>query len=63
MIITDPAFDTQAVLTFIQSIGLGFTILLTIGTPMPDGDDWQFVIDRVIAAALPTKPATTQESQ
>jgi AcrR family transcriptional regulator len=51
----DPAFDTQAVLTFIQSIGLGFTILRTIGTQMPERDAWQIVIDRVIASALPSR--------
>lgn len=49
----DAALDTHAVLTFIQAIGLGFTIFRTVGTPMPDRDAWQVVIDRVIAAALP----------
>lgn len=49
----DPALDTSAVLTFIQSISLGFTVLRTIGTQMPDNAAWQDVIDRVIAAALP----------
>ncbi|MFV2039337.1 MAG: TetR family transcriptional regulator C-terminal domain-containing protein [Acidimicrobiales bacterium] len=49
----DPALDTPAVLTFIQAIGLGFTIFRTNQTPMPHPDDWQVVIDRVISAALP----------
>jgi len=49
----DEGLDTHAVLTFIQSIGLGFTIFHTINTPMPDPDAWQVVIDRVIASALP----------
>ena len=52
----DPALDTEAVLTFIQAIGLGFMMFRTMGTPMPDADAWQVWIDRVIQAALP--PAT-----
>lgn len=54
----DPALDTHAVLTFIQAIGLGFTIFRTVGTPMPDRDAWLVVIDRVIAAALPPTTPT-----
>ena len=54
----DPALDSDAVLTFVQSIGLGFVLFRTIGTPMPDPDAWQVVIDRVISAARPvTDPA------
>ena len=49
----DPALDTEAVLTFIQAIGLGFTMFRTMGTPMPDPDAWQVWIDRVIGAAMP----------
>ena len=49
----DPALDTEAVLTFIQAIGLGFMMFRTMGTPMPDADAWQVWIDRVIQAALP----------
>ena len=49
----DPALDARAVLTFNQALGLGFTIFRTIGSPMPDPEAWQVVIDRVIAAALP----------
>lgn len=55
----DGDLDTHAVLTFIQAIGLGFTIFRTIGTPMPDPGAWQVVIDRVIAAALPPQEAST----
>lgn len=49
----DPALDTEAVLTFIQAIGLGFMMFRTMGTPMPDAEAWQIWIDRVIQAALP----------
>lgn len=49
----DAALDTRAVLAFIQAIGLGFTIFRTLGTPLPDRDGWQEVIDRVIEAAMP----------
>lgn len=53
----DADLDGDAVVTFIQSIGLGFVLFRTIGTPMPDADAWQVVIDRVITAA---RPATTR---
>ncbi|MEM7286919.1 MAG: helix-turn-helix domain-containing protein [Actinomycetota bacterium] len=49
----DPALDTEAVLTFIQALGLGFVMFRTMGTPMPDAEAWQVWIDRVISAALP----------
>lgn len=49
----DPALDTHAIITFIQAIGLGFMVFHTNRTPMPDRDEWQIVIDRVITAALP----------
>jgi AcrR family transcriptional regulator len=54
----DPELDSDAVVTFIQSIGLGFVLFRTIGTPMPDADAWQVVIDRVITAARPAPPQT-----
>lgn len=49
----DPALDVDAVVTFIQSIGLGFVFFRTIGTPMPEPSDWQMIVDRLITAALP----------
>lgn len=49
----DPALDADAVVTFIQAVGLGFTFFRTVGTPMPDPDEWQIFIDRLIASALP----------
>ncbi len=49
----DADLDTVAVLTFVQAIGLGFTVFHTLGTPMPDPEAWQVVIDRLIAAAMP----------
>ncbi|MGI9642724.1 MAG: TetR/AcrR family transcriptional regulator [Acidimicrobiia bacterium] len=49
----DPDLDVTAVVTFVQSIGLGFVFFRTLSMPMPDPDSWQTVIDRVIAAALP----------
>jgi TetR/AcrR family transcriptional repressor of uid operon len=49
----DPALDVVAVVTFIQSIGLGFVFFRTIGTPMPEPSDWQMIVDRLITAALP----------
>ena len=57
----DPMLDTQAVLTFIQSIGLGFTVLRTLQTPKPGHDDWSQVIERVLAAARPA-PSTMGEN-
>jgi AcrR family transcriptional regulator len=58
----DSDLDSDAVVTFIQSIGLGFVLFRTIGTPMPDADAWQVVIDRVITAARPA-PFQTAPSQ
>jgi AcrR family transcriptional regulator len=58
----DPDLDSDAVVTFIQSIGLGFVLFRTIGTPMPDADAWQVVIDRVITAARPGPPQTAPAS-
>lgn len=55
----DPELDTHAVLTFIQAIGLGFTIFGALGTPMPERDAWQVVIDRVITAARPIPTGDT----
>ena len=55
----DPALDTSTVVTFIQSIGLGFSILRTLQFPMPDADEWHTVIDRVVAAALPIPSTPT----
>lgn len=52
----DPQLDVLAVVTFVQSVGLGFVFFRTISMPMPDPDHWQTVIDRVIAAALPAEP-------
>jgi AcrR family transcriptional regulator len=49
----DPVLDVEAVVTFIQSIGLGFIFFRTIGTPMPGAEEWQVLIDRLISAALP----------
>jgi TetR/AcrR family transcriptional repressor of uid operon len=57
----DPALDSVAVLTLIQSIGLGFVVFRTIGTPMPAADAWQDVIDRIIAAALPPTAGTRED--
>lgn len=54
----DADLDGDAVVTFIQSIGLGFVLFRTIGTPMPDAEAWQVVIDRVIAAARPATNPT-----
>ena len=50
----DQTIDTAAIVTFIQAISLGFTIFRTLNTPMPDPDEWQIVINTVIASALPT---------
>lgn len=58
----DPDLDGDAVLTFVQSIGLGFVLFRTIGTPMPDGEAWQVVIDRVISAARPRQIPTAAVS-
>ena len=50
----DQTIDTTAIVTFIQAVSLGFTIFRSLNTSMPDSDEWQVVIDRVISSALPT---------
>lgn len=50
----DRTIDTTAIVTFIQAVSLGFTIFRSLNTPMPDSDEWQVVVDRVISSALPT---------
>jgi len=52
--IIDQTIDTTAIVTFIQAVSLGFTIFRSLNTSMPDSDEWQVVIDRVISSALPT---------
>lgn len=49
----DPDLQTDAVVAFCQSIGLGFVLLRTMELPMPEAQAWQTVIDRVVTAAAP----------
>jgi TetR/AcrR family transcriptional regulator, repressor for uid operon len=49
----DPGLETEAVVTFCQSIGLGFVLMRTMGMTMPEAPAWQTVIDRVVTAAAP----------
>ena len=51
----DDSIDTAAIVTFAQAISLGFTIFRTLDAPMPEPNEWQVVIDRVISSAVPTQ--------
>ncbi|MDG2301646.1 MAG: helix-turn-helix domain containing protein [Acidimicrobiales bacterium] len=50
----DDSIDTKAIVTLALAINLGFTILRTMNTPMPESHEWQVVIDRIISSAVPT---------
>ena len=49
----DPQLDTAAVVRFCHAIGLGMFLSRAMGMPMPERDEWQLVIDRVIESAAP----------
>jgi len=51
----DDSIDTAAIVTFALAISLGFAIFRTLDAPMPEANEWQVVIDRVISSALPTQ--------
>lgn len=54
----DPNLDTDAVVRFCHSIGLGMFLSRALGLPMPDPSHWRSVIDRVISSAAPAPDLT-----
>jgi AcrR family transcriptional regulator len=57
----DPGIDTHAALTFIQALGVGFTILRLLEVPMPGHPEWRRVIETVLDGVAPTDPAVDGE--
>ncbi len=55
----DEALDTDAVVRFCHSVGLGMFLSRSLGLPMPDPQNWQLVIDRVIASAMPAESSAS----
>ncbi len=53
----EEALDTHAVLTFIQALGVGFTVLRMLDAPMPAADDWREVIRTVLTSVSPATEA------
>ena len=51
--VIDPELSTDAVVALCQAISLGFTMFRAADRPLPDADEWNTVVQRLIAAALP----------
>jgi AcrR family transcriptional regulator len=51
--VIDPALSTDAVVALCHAISLGFTMFRAVDRPLPDPADWNTLIQRLIAAALP----------
>ncbi|RMH78855.1 MAG: TetR/AcrR family transcriptional regulator, partial [Actinomyces sp.] len=49
----DPALSTEAIVTLCHAIGLGFVLLRSLDRPLPGADEWNTLVGRLIAAALP----------
>lgn len=54
--IVDPSLSTRAILALCQAISFGFVVMGAIEKPTADADEWNTVIHRLIAAALPPTP-------
>ncbi len=46
----DAEMDTEALVTFCHAVGLGFLLLEVVESPLPDPDDWEQLIGRLLAA-------------
>ena len=59
--VIDPCLSTDAVVALCHAISLGFTMFRAVDRPPPDAAEWNALIERLIAAALPgpgTRPPT-----
>ena len=52
----DPALSTDAVVALCHAISIGFAMFGSIDRELPAADEWNAVIERLIAAALPHSP-------
>jgi TetR/AcrR family transcriptional repressor of uid operon len=53
----DEALDTAALVTFCHAVGLGFLLLEVLDAPLPAGDDWEALIERLVSAVGSPAPA------
>lgn len=51
--VIDPALSTDAVVALCHAISLGFTMFRAVDRPLPDAAEWNALVQRLIAAALP----------
>lgn len=51
--VIDPVLSTESIVALCLSMGLGFTMFRAVDRPLPAADEWNTVIARLIAAALP----------
>ena len=54
--LVDPDLDTEAVVHFAHSVGLGFLLFEAVGSEHPSPEAWQALIDRVITSVAGTAP-------
>jgi TetR/AcrR family transcriptional regulator, repressor for uid operon len=55
----DDEIDTAAVVQFAQAVGLGFVLLEAVDAPRPDPEAWARLLNRLVAAVLPTDALPT----
>jgi hypothetical protein len=51
--VIDPDLATDAVVALCHAISLGFTMFRAVDRPLPDATEWNMLVQRLIAAALP----------
>jgi TetR/AcrR family transcriptional repressor of uid operon len=49
----DPELSIEAIVTLCQAIGLGFVLRRVVNRSLPPADEWNTLIERLIAAAAP----------
>lgn len=59
--LVDPALSTEAIVTLCHAIGLGFILLRSLDRPLPAADEWNTLVGRLIAAALPPGAASNPD--
>lgn len=52
----DPDLDTEAIVRFAYTVGLGWALVDSIGMPRPEPRHWEQVIRRAVASLAPADP-------
>jgi TetR/AcrR family transcriptional regulator, repressor for uid operon len=58
----DADVDTASVVQFAQAVGLGFVLLEAVGAARPDPEAWARLINRLVAAVVPSGSADVNTS-